>query len=260
MMKIIDTHSHLYGDEFKDDLEDVVQRAREAGVEKILLPNINEDSIEAMMDLCRRYPGYFYPMLGLHPTDLTPDYKQVLDRMERMLVAGHPFVAIGEVGLDYYWDRTYYDEQKEVFDRQVQWALKFGLPLMIHSRSAQKELLEVLSPYREKGLTGVFHSFGGSVDEAMELLAFEGFKLGINGVLTFKKTQLPDVLKQIPLERLVLETDSPYLAPVPFRGKRNESAYIVHTLRKMAEIYDCDPEKVALQTFTNALEVFPKAR
>lgn len=154
MMKIIDTHSHLYGDEFKDDLEDVVQRAREAGVEKILLPNINEDSIEAMMDLCRRYPGYFYPMLGLHPTDLTPDYKQVLDRMERMLVAGHPFVAIGEVGLDYYWDRTYYDEQKEVFDRQVQWALKFGLPLMIHSRSAQKELLEVLSPYREKGLTG----------------------------------------------------------------------------------------------------------
>lgn len=259
-MKIIDTHSHLYGEEFRDDLEDVVKRAKDAQLDKILLPNINEATIPDMLSLCQNYPGFFYPMLGLHPTDLTPDYMQVLDRMENLLSEAHPFVGIGEVGLDYYWDRTYYEEQKEAFDRQIQWALTYDLPLMIHSRSAQKELLEVMEPYRGKGLTGIFHSFCGTAEEAAELLRYEGFKLGINGVLTFKKSTLPDVLQHIPLENLVLETDSPYLTPVPYRGKRNESAYIVYTLQKMAEIYHCTPDIIAEQTFKNALQVFKKVR
>lgn len=259
-MRIIDTHSHLYGEEFQDDLEDVVSRAKDAQLDKILLPNINEETIPKMLALCRTYPGFFYPMLGLHPTDLTPDYMQVLDRMESMLSLGHPFVGIGEVGLDYYWDRTYYEEQQEAFDRQIQWALTYDLPLMIHSRAAHKELLDVMEPYRGRGLTGIFHSFGGTEEEAEELLRYDGFKLGINGVLTFKKSTLPDVLKHVPLESLVLETDSPYLTPVPYRGKRNESAYIVYTLRKMAEIYHCTPDIIAEQTFKNALQVFKKVQ
>lgn len=259
MSGIIDTHAHLYGEEFQNDIEDVVGRARECGVEKIFLPNINESTVDRMCRLCNRWPGFFYPMMGLHPTDLDENYMQTLDRMEERLKGPHIYIGIGEVGLDYYWERTYYEEQKTAFVRQVEWALAYGLPLMIHSRSAQKELVELLSPYKGKGLRGVFHSFGGTADEAEELLSFDHFMLGINGVLTFKKSGLPDVLGMIPLERVVLETDSPYLTPVPYRGRRNESAYICHTLRKMAEVYGLPVETVAGQTRKNALETFTRA-
>ncbi len=255
-MRIIDTHSHLFGEEFDNDLPDVVARAKEAGVEKIFLPNINDESIPRMLELCRDYPGFFYPMLGLHPTDLTSDYLTTLDGMERMLRSCHPFIGIGEVGLDYYWDRTLYNEQQEAFDRQINWAVKYELPLMIHSRSAHTELVNILEPYKGKKLSGVFHSFCGNAEEASQLLGFDGFMLGINGVLTFKKSTLPEALAGVPLERIVLETDSPYLAPVPFRGKRNESAYIVRTLEKLADIYRLPVETVAEQTFQNALRVF----
>ena len=162
-------------------------------------------------------------------------------------------------GLDYYWDRTYYKEQQDAFRRQVEWSLAYGLPLMIHSRSAHEELLEVLSSYKKEGINGVFHSFGGTAEEAADLLSFEGFMIGINGVLTFKKSSLPDVLRTIPLCRVVLETDSPYLAPVPFRGKRNESAYVCRTLERMAEVYGLPVEEVARQTRENALRIYPKA-
>lgn len=260
MIRIIDTHAHLYGEEFEEDIDGVVLRARERGVEKIFLPNINETTVDAMLGLCRRWEDFFYPMLGLHPTDLDESYMQTLDRMEALLEAPHPYIGIGEVGLDYYWDRTYYNEQQMAFDRQICWAVSYGLPLMIHSRSAHKELVELLSPYKNKGVGGVFHSFGGTAEEAEELLSFDKFMLGINGTLTFKKSGLQDVLRQIPLERVVLETDSPYLAPVPHRGKRNESAYVYHTLERMAEVYNLPVETVAVQTYDNALKTFPRAR
>lgn len=259
-MRIIDTHSHLFCEEFESDLAEVVVRAKEAGLEKIFLPNINDESIPQMLRLSRGYPGFFYPMIGLHPTDLTSDYLTVLDKMERMLSDGHPFIGIGEVGLDYYWDKTLYDEQQDAFDRQINWAVKYQLPLMIHSRAAQTELVNILEPYKGKNLSGVFHSFCGTPEEARQLLDFDGFMLGINGVLTFKKSTLPETLSCIPLERIVLETDSPYLAPVPFRGKRNESAYIVRTLEKVADVYKVPVETVAEQTYQNALKVFTKAK
>lgn len=256
-MFFIDTHAHLYGEEFADDLDAVVVRAREAGVGKILLPNINEDSVASMLDLCTRYPHYFYPMMGLHPEDVRDDYKEVLQRMRSMLDASRAFVGVGEVGLDYYWDKTYYQEQQTAFEIQVEWAVERGLPLMIHTRSAQKELVDILKRYDSAGIRGVFHCFGGSVADAEELLQFERFALGINGLVTFKKATLPEVLRgNVPLERLVLETDAPYLAPVPCRGKRNESAYLAYTLKKIAEIYEVSEQTVALTTTETASRIF----
>ena len=256
-MFFIDTHAHLYGEEFADDLDAVVVRAREAGVGKILLPNINEDSVASMLDLCTRYPHYFYPMMGLHPEDVRDDYKEVLQRMRSMLDASRTLVGVGEVGLDYYWDKTYYQEQQTAFEIQVEWAVERGLPLMIHTRSAQKELVDILKRYDSAGIRGVFHCFGGSVADAEELLQFERFALGINGLVTFKKATLPKVLRgNVPLERLVLETDAPYLAPVPCRGKRNESAYLAYTLKKIAEIYEVSEQTVALTTTETASRIF----
>lgn len=256
-MFFIDTHAHLYGEEFADDLDAVVVRAREAGVGKILLPNINEDSVASMLDLCTRYPHYFYPMMGLHPEDVRDDYKEVLQRMRSMLDASRTFVGVGEVGLDYYWDKTYYQEQQTAFEIQVEWAVERGLPLMIHTRSAQKELVDILKRYDSAGIRGVFHCFGGSLADAEELLQFERFAFGINGLVTFKKATLPEVLRgNVPLERLVLETDAPYLAPVPCRGKRNESAYLAYTLKKIAEIYEVSEQTVALTTTETASRIF----
>ena len=179
-MYIIDTHAHLYGEEFTEDIDQVLERARENGVGKIFLPNIDEASIGEMNRLVEKYPGYLYPMMGLHPTDLTEDYQQVLRRMEELVAApGHPYIGIGEVGLDYYWDDSMKKEQLAAFDFQVQLALKYDLPLMIHSRSAHADLVRVLQVYREEPLRGVFHSFVGTPDEAAELLSFEHFALGI---------------------------------------------------------------------------------
>ena len=276
---IIDTHSHLYGEEFAADISDVIDCARAAGLGKIFLPNINADSIEPMLALTRRCPGFFYPMIGLHPEDLGTTWREVLPQMEAMLQQpGHPFIAIGEVGLDYYWDRSLYEEQQEAFAIQVGWAQKYNLPLMIHTRDAHHELINVLKQQivnckffkRESSqgaersnctLSGVFHCFGGTAEEAEELLDFEGFMLGIGGVVTFKKSSLPEVLKAtVPLERIVVETDSPYLAPVPYRGKRNESAYVVEVLQKLSQIYEKDIDEVASITTSNALKTFPKSQ
>lgn len=265
---LIDTHSHLYGEEFSEDIEDVVTRARDAGVSKIFLPNINADSIEPMLTLASQYPGYLYPMMGLHPEDIGDDWHDVLDSMESLLSApNNPYIAVGEVGLDYYWDRSRYEEQQEVFARQVAWAMDYDLPLMIHTRDAHRELVDVLNEQikncksSSRKLTGVFHCFAGNVDEAEELLGFDGFMLGIGGVATFKKSALPEVLRSVvPLDRIVLETDSPYLAPVPYRGRRNESAYVAATAKRIAEIYDVSEAVVHEITSQNALLTFIKAR
>ena len=234
---MIDTHSHIYGPEFDEDRELVVERARQAGVERILLPNINEASIVPMLSLCQSYPGYCYPMMGLHPEDVAEDYLQVLDRMEeRLKEPSHPYVAVGEVGLDFYWDASRATQQIDAFARQIEWAVRYKLPLVIHSRNAHAELVQTIRPYASEGLTGIFHCFGGTVEEAQELL------------------------QNVPLQRIVLETDAPYLAPVPYRGKRNESAYVAEVMRKVAEIYNVTPAEVENVTNANVMHVFSRVK
>ncbi len=254
---MIDTHSHIYEPVFDADREEVIVRARQAGVECILLPNINAQSIGQMLDMCCRNPGYCFPMLGLHPEDIGEDYVQVLADMKALLDApGHPYIAIGEVGLDYYWDKSKVKEQDEVFRTQIEWAIEYRLPLMIHCRSAHRRLVETMSEYRDEALSGVFHCFGGTAEEALELLQFPGFMLGIGGVVTYKNSPLPKTLQSVPLERIVLETDAPYLTPVPYRGKRNESAYVVEVLRKVAYIYNVSEQEAESVTNSNAKRIF----
>ena len=258
MIEFVDTHTHLFTAEFDADRAGVVRRAMDAGVSTLCLPAINEESLNPLLAMCETFPGVCYPMIGLHPTELGDDYSLVLDRMYDLLKADDRFIAIGEVGLDYYWDDTKKKEQKDAFCRQVEWALEMDLPLAIHSRSAFNELYEIMQNYRGRGLRGVFHCFSGSDDEAHKLLSFDGFYLGIGGVVTYKKSILPDVLKSVPLERVVLETDSPYLAPVPKRGKRNESAYVPHIAEFLSVVYGCSVEQIAVVTTANAHNLFPK--
>ncbi|MBO4613190.1 MAG: TatD family hydrolase [Bacteroidaceae bacterium] len=253
---MIDTHSHIYGPEFDEDRDFVVERARQAGVEAILLPNINADSVLPMLELCRAYPQFCFPMIGLHPEDIREDYQTRLDEMEDLLEKPHSFLAIGEVGLDFYWDDTFRKQQIEALERQICWARDYNLPLVIHCRSAHRELVEAMERHRADNLSGIFHCFGGTCEEAAELLSFEGFVLGIGGVLTYKKSTLPEVLRTVPLERVVMETDSPYLAPVPHRGKRNESAYVVYVAQRLAEVYGCDVSVVDNVTTSTAKRLF----
>ena len=258
MIEFVDTHTHLFVTEFDIDRADAVRRAVDAGVGTLCLPAINGESLPSLMAMCDEFPSVCHPMIGLHPTELGDDYEAVLDRMYDILKSDDRFVALGEVGLDFYWDDTRKREQEEVFRRQIEWALETGLPLAIHSRSAFDELYAVMDDYRGRGLSGVFHCFSGSEEEALKLLSFDGFYLGIGGVVTYKKSTLPDVLKCVSLERVVLETDSPYLAPVPKRGKRNESAYVPYIADFLAALYGCSVEQVAAVTTANARKLFPK--
>ena len=256
---MIDTHSHIYEPEFNADRNEVIIRAKQAGVEYILLPNINAGSIEQMLDLYYQYPNYCFPMLGLHPEDIEEDYRQVLADMEKLLEApDHPYIAVGEVGLDYYWDKTKVKEQEETFRTQIEWAIKYNLPLSIHARNAHRQLVTALSEYRNEPLSGVFHCFGGTKEEAQELLQFPNFMLGIGGVVTYKNSKLPETLSVVPLERIVLETDAPYLTPVPYRGKRNESAYVAEVLRKVAYIYNVSEQEAEHVTNNNAKRIFQR--
>lgn len=259
-MQFIDTHTHIYSEEFDNDRAEVVERAIKAGAQMLLLPNIDEASIDAMMQLCQRYPALCRPMMGLHPTELPADPAPLLCRMEQMLSQpNHPFVAVGEVGVDLYWDQTRRDEQIEVFRQQAQWAVHYGLPLMVHTRSAHRELVDTLLPLKDE-LTGVFHCFGGTAEEAEELLnTFPGLVLGIGGVLTFKKSKLPAVLHAtVPLHRIVVETDAPYLTPHPYRGQRNEPCHIPLVIAKLAEIYDLPIEQVEQTLLDTTHRIFPK--
>jgi len=256
-MQFVDTHCHLDGEEFRDDLEAVVTRAREAGVAAIGVPGINLDSIESIKDICCRYPNYCYPMLGLHPEDVKADWREVLAQIKLSIVNGLlPIKAIGEVGLDYYWSREYEKEQLKAFEEQVCWAVEYQLPLMIHCRKAQNEMVAILKKYQKDLVGGVFHCFTGNEHEAAELLQFDKFVLGIGGVSTFKKSHLPEVLPAVvPLERIVLETDAPYMAPVPKRGERNEPAFVAYVLKRLAEAYGVSEEEVAQKTNNNCKKV-----
>lgn len=256
----IDTHAHLYGEEFKDDIDDIIRRARHAGAERVFLPSTDLHSAHDAVALSRRYPGFCYPMLGLHPEDLPADYKNELTAMEQELRQPHPYIGIGEVGLDFYWDDSRAEEQQEAFKIQIEWALRYNLPLMIHARKAHGALCSCLKQFDKERLSGVFHCFSGSAEQAADLMRFPHFVFGIGGVLTFKNSRLPKVLKTIPLDRVVLETDAPYMAPVPYRGKRNEPSFIPAVVALMAEVYETTTEEVMRRTTENAYRTFPLAR
>lgn len=255
----IDTHCHLDGEEFAEDRDSVVQRAQEAGVQKVFVPAIDLKSVQTVLDTCRRYPDYCYPMIGLHPEEVRADWRDVLSAMRLQLSADAPYIAIGEVGLDYYWSREFEQEQLEAFEEQVRWSVETRLPLAIHCRKAQNEMVAILKKYARELPGGVFHCFTGNELEARELLQFDRFVLGIGGVLTFKKSHLPEVLPAaVPLDRIVLETDAPYMAPVPMRGQRNEPAFTRHVLLRLAEAYGVSEREVATQTNANVARVFKK--
>lgn len=257
MIQFIDTHTHLDGTEFDADRDEVMERAHAAGVSKVFLPAIDLKSVETVLAVSRKYEGYAYPMIGLHPEEVGADWENVLQKMREYIVPRHPFIAIGEVGLDFYWTRDNEREQLAAFERQVEWSVETRLPLMIHCRKAQNEMVAVMRRYQNELPGGVFHCFTGNEKEAEQLLDFHNFVLGIGGVLTFKKSHLPEVLPaSVPLSRIVLETDSPYMAPVPKRGERNESAYVEFVLKRLAEAYGVEDEEVARQTNENVERVF----
>ncbi len=253
---MIDTHSHLDVEEFKDDLTDVIARAKEAGVEKVFIPAIDLNSCRSVLNVCNAYPGYAYPMFGLHPEEVKADYKKQLALIRTVIDANKP-IAIGEVGLDYYWSREFEREQLDAFRIQVEWSVETRLPLMIHCRKAQNEMINLLRQYKKDLPGGVFHCFTGNEKEAEQLLQFDRFVLGIGGVSTFKKSPLPVVLpKSVPLDRIVLETDSPYMAPTPMRGKRNESAFVRYVMLCLAEAYGVTPEEMEQATNKNVNRIF----
>lgn len=261
---MIDTHTHLDGEEFKDDLPEVIARAKQSGVEKVFLPAIDLKSCHSVLKVSQDYPGYAYPMLGLHPEEVKADYKEQLGEIHNLLTSLisqssslNPVIAIGEVGLDYYWSREFEKEQLDAFRIQVEWSIETGLPLMIHCRKAQNEMLNILKQYKNKLAGGVFHCFTGNEIEARQLLEYDNFVLGIGGVSTFKKSPLAEMLAQtVPMDRIVLETDSPYMAPTPMRGQRNESSYVRFVLEKLATAYGVTPGYFDQVTTQNAKRVF----
>ena len=257
MWRIIDTHSHLFTEEFDTDRTEVLQRAKKQGVTRIYMPNIDETTIDRLLQVCEDNSGYCFPMMGLHPTSVNENFEIALQQVFQCLVTHRNlFVAVGEIGIDLYWDNTFLQQQIEVFDRQVRWALELDLPIVVHCRKAIQYIYKVLLPYKDTTLRGIFHSFTGDSEEAELMLKFKRFMVGVNGIVTFKKSVIPTVLPQLPLERLVLETDSPYLTPVPHRGERNESSYICYTLMKVAQVLGLTPEELAVQTSANALRMF----
>lgn len=263
-LKFVDTHAHLDGEEFKDDLPEVIARAQTASVGKIFVPAIDLAHFPDVMRVSRSYPDVVYPMIGLHPEEVKEDWEKVLEEMKCLLQHNlqapndNPrVIAVGEVGLDYYWSREYEGEQLKAFEEQVKWSIAFGLPLMIHCRKAQNEMVKLLRKYEKDLPGGVFHCFTGNDKEAAELLTFERFALGIGGVLTFKSSHLREILPaNVPLNRIVLETDSPYMAPVPMRGKRNESAFVAYVMEQLAESYKIPEEEVVRQTNANVQRIF----
>jgi len=259
MISFTDTHTHLDGEEFANDLPDVIQRAKDAGVARVLIPAIDLNNVDSVVKLCHSYSGYAYPMIGLHPEEVKADWDSVLHEIKKILDSNTDFIAIGEVGLDYYWSREFEKEQLMAFEEQVKWAVQTQLPLMIHCRKGQNEMVTILKKYENDLPGGVFHCFTGNQKEAEQLLQFDKFVLGVGGVLTFKSSHLrEDLPAVVPLERIVLETDSPYMTPVPHRGERNESSYVKLVLEKLVEVYGVSEETVAEITENSVRRIFPK--
>jgi TatD DNase family protein len=253
-MIFVDTHTHLYLDTFDNDRDEMIKNALSKGVQYMLLPNIDSASAESLLSLCKNFPDNCLPMMGLHPTSVKENYQDELNYIEQKL-SENKYVAIGECGIDLYWDTSHFDFQEIVFRLQIEWALLHKLPLVIHSRNSFEEIYNILCDFQGSGLCGVFHCFSGNSEQADKALNL-GFYLGIGGVVTFKNSGLNEILKNIPMERIVLETDSPFLAPVPYRGKRNESSYLPLIAEKVARIRQMTLEQVAEITTENARNLF----
>jgi TatD DNase family protein len=253
-MIFTDTHTHLYLEQFENDRHEVIRSAIDQGVKYMLLPNINSDTIAGMMELCRHFPANVFPMIGLHPTDVKENFEEELKKTEEW-ISKEKFYAIGETGIDLYWDKTFLKQQKIALKQQIAWAKAYTLPIVLHVRDSFDEVFEVLENEMDERLKGVFHCFTGTLSQA-ETIIGRGFKLGIGGVLTYPKSGLDKVIKEIPLEHILLETDAPFLSPAPFRGKRNQSAYIIHIARKLSEIKNIAIDEIAHITTKNASELF----
>ena len=255
--KLTDTHAHLYLKAFRNDIDEVIVRAVGRGVKRIFLPNLDSSSVEDMLRICEKYKGICFPMIGLHPTSVKENYLDELTGIENEL-DNDKYIAIGETGIDLYWDQTYLEEQRIAFRTQLTWAKGSDLPVVIHARDSFDEIFEVMDQEHTPDLKGVFHSFTGNAEQAEKILSY-GFYIGINGIVTFKNSGLEKIVKEIPLEKLLLETDAPFLAPTPFRGRRNESAYVYDVAKKIAEIKELKMEEVANITTANALTLFTRA-
>jgi TatD DNase family protein len=253
-MGLIDTHAHLYSEQFEADRNTVMQRAFDEGVEKIFLPNIDSESIEGMFELEAAFPDKCHALMGLHPCSVKENYKEELKIVEKWL-GERSFKAVGEIGIDLYWDKSTFDIQKIAFREQINWAKELNVPIIIHARDSIDEIIQIVKEEKDERLTGIFHCFSGTIEQARQIMDLE-FYMGLGGVLTFKKSGLDYVVKDIPMEYLVLETDAPYLSPTPKRGKRNESSYIKYVASKLAAVKDLSEEIVAKVTTKNALTVF----
>lgn len=254
-MHFVDTHTHLFSPSFDEDRTEIVQRAIKAGVETLLLPNIDVESIEPMYNLCTQFPENCFPMMGLHPGSVDEKWEENLAIIQKNLFE-RKNCAVGEIGMDLYWDKTFVNEQAETFRRQVNWAKELNLPIVIHAREAFDEIFAIVDELNDERLTGVFHCFTGTLEQAKKIQNYGGFKLGIGGVLTYKKAGLDEILKDVDMSELILETDSPYLPPTPHRGKRNESAYLLHVAEKLADVKGISLAEVAKITSKNANELF----
>jgi TatD DNase family protein len=253
-MQLIDSHTHLYVSSFSSDRDAMIERARQAGVTRFYLPAIDSETTSAMLELEKRYPAECIAMMGLHPCSVNEKYKEELQLVEKWL-SERPFAAVGEIGLDFYWDKTYTEQQYEAFRIQIEWALQYNLPINIHTRNAMQDTINVVKEYKGRGLRGIFHCFTGSYESAKQIID-TGFLLGIGGVVTYKNAGLAETLAKIPLEHLVLETDAPYLTPVPFRGKRNEASYLKFVAEKLGEIFEAEVEEIARVTAANTLNLY----
>ena len=252
---LIDTHTHIYLDDFNNDRSVIINNCKINGINKLLLPNIDSKTIEAVNMLSAEYPETCYPMMGLHPCSVKKNYQSELAIIENQLNKEN-YIAIGEIGIDLYWDQSTLEEQKIAFKTQVKWAKEKKLPIVIHTRESFDEIFSIIDTLNDDNLTGVFHCFTGNKEQAEHIINYGGFKLGIGGVVTFKNAGLDITLKEVDIDHLVLETDSPYLTPVPFRGKRNESTYLTYVAEKLSSIYECSIDEIAKKTTTNAREVF----
>ncbi len=254
-MNLIDTHTHLYVSQFDEDRNEVIRKTIDEGITKMVLPGINSTYVDMQNQLAKDYPNNCFPAFGLHPGDVKDDYQKELQIVENELQEGKA-IAVGEIGIDLYWDKTFIEEQKKVFEQQIIWAKEYKLPIIIHVREAFNEVFEIVDKLNDENLTGIFHSFTGNIEQAKKIINYKGFKIGINGIVTFKNSGLDKIVKEIDLRYLVLETDSPYLSPAPKRGKRNESSHLIYIAEKIAEIKGLSLSEIAEITNKNAFEVF----
>tara|TARA_B100001059_G_scaffold189956_1_gene192801 strand:- start:526 stop:1299 length:774 start_codon:yes stop_codon:yes gene_type:complete len=255
-MNFIDTHTHLFSSEFDNDIDIVIKNALDNGISKMLLPNIDSTTTTKMLQLCDKYPNNCYPMIGLHPCSIKKDnLEKEISHVEQML-SQNKFIAVGEIGLDLYWDKSTLDLQKIAFESQIELAKKYRLPIVIHVRDSFDEAIEIVERLNDYNLSGVFHCFTGNLEEAQRIINLNNFYLGIGGVVTFKNGGINKIIKQVSLDSIILETDSPYLSPTPFRGTRNESKYLLNIATEMADLYNLDIEEIAKKTTENAIDLF----